>query len=281
MDVYSYQKTINNNSKALDSIFTAAICFYTFFHQHCEDKDKFISENIDFEFYHLGQEKTNSESDNHNRLCPFGPNLYNNGMVNLDYANAQEESGNMSYGMRIVNNSGHDLYVNVFIFSLWDFGVGQYLSQNLNGTNLTDSPTAGVHVRSNGSNSRYSPDVQLKKNGRSFAIGYGNSASEAFRFEIPNELDHAVWFLKIYLSTKAVNLEHIKQSPTPSSGAVTRCERYDTKRLWSARRPWSARDLVHHCNSYHKKAGAWSILVCSPPIAVPFKHQTMLVSIQM
>ncbi len=71
----------------------------------------------------------------------FPPNLCKNNVVDLhtDYFDLEESNCKIPHGMRIVNNSKHNLYVKMYIFDLADLSIGEYFSQNLkdSDSNLT------------------------------------------------------------------------------------------------------------------------------------------------
>ncbi|KAF9474959.1 hypothetical protein BDN70DRAFT_884283 [Pholiota conissans] len=125
-------------------------------------------------------------------LVPDGPNLCVRGIIDLHIPN--EEAEGKPYGIRLVNKSAFDLYANVYHFDTHDLSISCLAAANV---------TYNDHVS----------DIPLKKGGR-LCIGFGPAGYEPKTFQIKDKLDLDIGFLKIYLSTKFVDLSYLQQ-PTP------------------------------------------------------------------
>ena len=58
-------------------------------------------------------------------LKPTGPNLCHENKV-IDFVVEDSDNPKTPYGFKIINNAGHDLYVNAFYFDNTDFGIGEF-----------------------------------------------------------------------------------------------------------------------------------------------------------
>ncbi|KAF9477972.1 hypothetical protein BDN70DRAFT_880495 [Pholiota conissans] len=153
-----------------------------------------IEQFIGVELYRLRDEQVFNKDVGYAEdvLVPDGPNLRIGGVVDLHIPD--EEAERIPYGIRLVNKAPWGLYASVFHFDTHDLSISCLAAANF---------TYSDHVS----------DVPLKKGG-CLDIGFGPAGYQPTCFQIKNESDLDIGFLKIYLSTKFVDLSYLQQ-PTP------------------------------------------------------------------
>ncbi|KAF8875731.1 caspase domain-containing protein [Gymnopilus junonius] len=95
------------------------------------------------------------------------------------------------YGIKITNNSNYDFYPHLFYFDNSDLSIAGYYQP----------PTSGP----------YTLDVPLKANGGSLTIGYGSGGVAPFSYFLRDNQVVDVGFLKLFISTKPLDLSIITQ----------------------------------------------------------------------
>ncbi|KAF8961631.1 caspase domain-containing protein [Flammula alnicola] len=161
-----------------------------------------ITHNVQVEVYKLQESLSNFDQFGHPEMTPVGPNLCRNNV--LDFV-VEEDA---PYGVKLTNNSPRDFYPNLFYFDNSDLSIGPYYQP----------PTSG----------HYALDVPLKKNGGILTIGYGTGGVPPFAYFLRDEQNIDVGFLKLFITTKPVDLSSIPQQ-TPfedarSSGSLSKTE---------------------------------------------------------
>jgi hypothetical protein len=194
-----------------------------------------LSRGISVELYEL--EWVTSYGGYERRLQPVGPNLCTGGTISLTLSREESAWEEKLYGMRIINNSIRDLDVNVYRFN-HDLSICMSFAFLLKIVSCIFN-SSSYHLASwaeSGSSQSYRPssDLPLKHSGGSLAIGYGAAGYPPLAFEIKNGLDVEVVFLKIYVSTKAVDLSHLSQtSPLGSTRGMKSYQPKKAKDTWT------------------------------------------------
>lgn len=143
---------------------------------------------------------------------PIWPNLCPNQSIDIV---VEEEA---PYGIRIVNNSRHDFYVYVYYFDNSDLSIRKRNTSSHIGAVTDSNPSfAGSYLET--PISSYVHDPQLKGNGSAFTIGYGAGGVPPVTYWLQyDNQDIDVGFLKVILTTKAIDLSGIPQeSPFTNS----------------------------------------------------------------
>jgi len=150
-----------------------------------------IEDYIDVEFYKLDPPRIRlPERSTLELLAPVGPNLCHDNIIDFVVEDSAKPA---PYGFKIVNRSEQDLYVNAFYFDNTNFQIVPYC----------------VAWFPSGERKR---EPLLKGQGE-LTIGYGSEEWRPFVYEVPNERDLDLGFLKIYLSTQAVDFSGVQQRP--------------------------------------------------------------------
>ncbi|KIM25361.1 hypothetical protein M408DRAFT_315703, partial [Serendipita vermifera MAFF 305830] len=172
---------INPTVDEVRPVLRAAAHFY--WHLHRAGKDRILHENVTVEFTRLIEDLENYDDSFRPVKVPHGPNLIQEGVIDLV---VKKED---MYGIKLVNTSGRSLYASVFYFD----------NSNLSITSYFQPPTARGKV-----------DPLLPRR-ESLAIGYGAGGGRPFKFFLPNNQDVDVGFIKIFLSSRRVDLSSIPQ----------------------------------------------------------------------
>lgn len=104
------------------------------------------------------------------------------------------------YGLTIQNNSEWPLYASVFFFSASDFEITPYYEQPMTANNTANNSKLPCIPR-----------------GQDLAIGHGPSAWPAWQYGLGSDEDIDVGFIKIFLSTRPVQLSYLRQNSAFSS----------------------------------------------------------------
>lgn len=142
----------------------------------------------------------NEEGDG---LKPTGPNLYDTVMEVV----ADE---NIPYGFKLTNTTAYDLYANVFYFDLSDLSIGGCYPR-LSMRRSFNFNASVAYYETSSTAGKYTLDVPLPKNGGILTIGYGSGGAPAQTFYLRPGQNFDIGFLKIFLSTKPVDLSSIPQ----------------------------------------------------------------------
>ncbi|KDR74092.1 hypothetical protein GALMADRAFT_141828 [Galerina marginata CBS 339.88] len=178
------------------SVLGAACHFYRTLNR--ENNGPGVARCIQVQFYEL-QGFDGFEFRPDNTLSPIEPDLYRNGVVDL----VVDETACAPYGLKITNNSMLDLYAYLFYFDLTDLSIASYY----------ETPAACGN---------YKPDFPLKKMGGTLTIGYGCGGVTPFSFELSKGQDVDVGFVKLFVSTMAIDLSRFRQdSPFSSTRTMT------------------------------------------------------------
>ncbi|KIJ30438.1 hypothetical protein M422DRAFT_783996 [Sphaerobolus stellatus SS14] len=108
-------------------------------------------------------------------LNPTGDNLNDNGVVDIVV------DSNTSYGVKVINNSRRDLFLNAFHFDNMDFSIVPFYKPPSKGKPATD-PT-------------------LLANGGSLAIGYGAGGERPFKFVLRKDVNLEIGFIRLSLTS--------------------------------------------------------------------------------
>ncbi|KAF9472030.1 hypothetical protein BDN70DRAFT_844906 [Pholiota conissans] len=161
-------------------ILKAAAHYYWKINRTNVDPD--ISTKVQVEFYRL--EDLTEDDFGESEFTPSGTNLYHDNIVEF----VVEED--CPYGLNLINNSPYDLYPYMFYFDNSDLSIGAYYQPTATEDNLPP----------------------LKKNGGSLTIGYGPGSAAPFAYYLRDNQDLDLGFLKLFLTTKPVDLSNIPQS---------------------------------------------------------------------
>ncbi|KDR74095.1 hypothetical protein GALMADRAFT_250859 [Galerina marginata CBS 339.88] len=146
-----------------------------------------ITSSIQMEFYKLDASEFNfDEETGLPDMTTSGPNMCKNNVV--DFV-VDEDS---PYGIKLTNNGPYDFYPYLFYFDNSDLSIGEYYQP----------PSSG----------RYTLDVPLKANGGTLTIGYGSGGSSPFSYFLREDQNLDVGFLKLFISTKPIDLSNIPQT---------------------------------------------------------------------
>ncbi|KAI0032857.1 caspase domain-containing protein [Vararia minispora EC-137] len=141
---------------------------------------------------------------------PKGPNLIRDGVVDLE---ADEQT---KYGVTIINKIGVPMFVSLFFFDCSDLSITAYHLQPSSGPG--SEPTLPAN--------------------RDLPIGYGDGGGVPHQYFLRQGQDVDVGFLKLFLSTRPVDLDNVPQK-TPfedmdKSRNQTRQKKRETVPTWDA-----------------------------------------------
>ena len=80
-----------------------------------------FNNGIQVELYRLLPPKIRNFNDIGGGLVPIGPNLYEDGVMNV----VADTDLNIPYGFKLINNTPYDLYPHLFYFDLSDLSIGK------------------------------------------------------------------------------------------------------------------------------------------------------------
>ena len=109
------------------------------------------------------------------------------------------------YGVEIRNETEKDLYVSLFTFDVSDLSIGMYLWGPILWSHSDNIYVLVSHWMSDASQG---PPFLT---GCSFTIGYGNDGGLPLCYELPRGIDVDVGFLKVYFTTKPIDLRYLEQ----------------------------------------------------------------------
>ncbi|KIM41992.1 hypothetical protein M413DRAFT_142447 [Hebeloma cylindrosporum] len=191
---------VESTPEDLADVLKAAAYFY--WKMNRTNINPIINSGVQVELYKLLPPKVRRFNEIGGGLVPIGPSLYDTAMEVV----ANE---NIPYGFKLTNNTAYDLYPNLFYFDLSDLSIVPYY----------ETPTTA---------NTYTLDVPLPKNGGVLTIGYGSGGAPAQTFYLRPGQVFDIGFLKIFLSTKPVDLSSIAQSSpfekARSSGELSKTE---------------------------------------------------------
>ncbi|TFK52883.1 hypothetical protein OE88DRAFT_1656533 [Heliocybe sulcata] len=151
-------------------------------HLHRDNTNSHLSLQIGVEFTQV--EATDEWDRRLRRIArPTGPNLIADGLLDISV------DGDPMYGIKLTNPTSKDIYPSVFFFDAGDLSIKSWYQ----------SPTSSGRV-----------DPPLPAGG-SLTIGYGSSGASPFHFFLNDGQDIDVGFIKIFLSTRQVDLSDIGQ----------------------------------------------------------------------
>ncbi|CCM00515.1 uncharacterized protein FIBRA_02549 [Fibroporia radiculosa] len=176
-------------------IFRAAAHYYWHLNRS-HDKDLIRSgADIKVDFYPLEESDSDFDEDLQPTLYPIGPSLCQNGIIDF----VVDEDAR--HGVKITNNTSMDLYPNVFFFDNSDLSIQSYYTPSTAGQYQLDSP--------------------LTKDGGILTIGYGTSGVPAISYFLRPEQDIDVGLIKIFLTTRPVDMSMIPQTSPFLAGRDT------------------------------------------------------------
>ncbi|KZP07420.1 hypothetical protein FIBSPDRAFT_922853 [Athelia psychrophila] len=150
-----------------------------YWHLNRNSTDHHFQDGIKVEFFELLESETDLDDNGYGVLGPYPnpENLYKCGAIKFTVKT------DSLYGMKITNNTKWDLYPGVFYFDNSDLSIVPYYFMPPSGHFKTDSP--------------------LKKDGGTFTIGYGSTATKPrrFAFRPGHNEDVDVGFLKMFFTT--------------------------------------------------------------------------------
>ncbi|KIM25370.1 hypothetical protein M408DRAFT_26358 [Serendipita vermifera MAFF 305830] len=197
---YQLNPTVNEVRRVL----RAAAHYY--WHLHRTGKDNILQEKVKVEFTRLSEDFQNNDGSLGPVRMPQGPNLIQEGVIDIVV-----KKGDM-YGIKIINTSGRSLYPSVFYFD----------NSNLSITSYFQPPT---------SKGRVDPPLPPHE---SLAIGYGAGGAPPFKYFIPKGQEIDVGFIKVFLSSRKVDLSTVPQlSPFDNNGRGSDSVKGRPAGLWS------------------------------------------------
>jgi hypothetical protein len=135
--------------------------------------------------------------------------------------NAENDPDSCSYyGFSIVNNTEYPLYIWIFAFEMNDFSISEYISlSDLRGSDdvrpLTGTIFTPTYAKQD---NKHVADPSIQPKG-SLTIGYGAGGVPPQRFQLGEDQDVGVTYLKVFFSSRFVDLAWMKQkSPFDGSG---------------------------------------------------------------
>ncbi|KAF9240014.1 caspase domain-containing protein [Melanogaster broomeanus] len=170
---YSVNLTVDD----IYPVLRAAAHYY--WHLNRSKPNNLIQNKINVDFYQL------KKSSGRALLQPVEPSLCRDNVIDFVV------DPSVIYGVKITNGTPWDLYPNVFFFDNSDWSIQEYYRP----------PTSG----------RFELDVPLAKGGGTLTIGYGSSGSVPYSFFLPEGQDIDVGFLKIFLTTRPIDMSKIPQ----------------------------------------------------------------------
>ncbi|KAH7921880.1 hypothetical protein BV22DRAFT_1049294 [Leucogyrophana mollusca] len=176
-------KSVEPTVRAVTPVISAAAHY--FWHLRRTSVNKSVKECVGVRFSELAMSNVDGNgSISGGFLRPNGDNLITDNVIDLTF------KADAKYGMELTNSSNKALYVSIFYFD----------SSTLEITPWYQPPTAKGVV-----------DPSILGKGK-LPIGYGDSGTppQELRFRDPGQT-FDLGFLKIYISTVAVNLSHIPQ----------------------------------------------------------------------
>ncbi|KIJ56325.1 hypothetical protein M422DRAFT_239546 [Sphaerobolus stellatus SS14] len=114
-----------------------------------------------------------------------GQNLILNGIVQITPKNEDR------YTLTVTNKSDRDLALNVLYFDHMDLSISPMFTPN----------RAGI----------FKADATLKAQGGKITVGDGGGGGPPFRFTFPSKRDLEIGFLKVFLTSKNVDLSDLRQ----------------------------------------------------------------------
>jgi len=160
-----------------------------------------LGDRVSISFTELVESEDEYDDDLCPALKPVGDNLVFNGCVHIQ---CDSDSENL-YGLKIANHTHIPLYVSVFLFDS-DLSILTYY----------ESSAAPVGKQAD------APLPAARKTGEPgvLTIGYGASGVGPFQYALADNLDADLSFLKVFLSTKYMDLSFVAQdSPFESPEA--------------------------------------------------------------
>ena len=172
-----------------------------------------VTNGVRLEIFKLTESQFEFDGFGRPEMAPTGPNLFDG--TTFDFVVEED----VPYGIRLTNDTPYDLFPNLFYFDNSDLSIGKWFTVYKVYVESERYVMAGSYYQSPPSNGAYVPDVPLKKNGGVLTIGYGSSGAPPFSYFLRDEQDIDVGFLKLFLSSKPVDLSNIPQQ-SPFDGAT-------------------------------------------------------------
>ncbi|KAF8879208.1 caspase domain-containing protein [Gymnopilus junonius] len=193
----------------VDSVARVLSCARHFFRTlHRSSNPTGEGSQVHIEFYQL-QETSRYSENGEIMLIPTGPNLCQHNGIDFTTTTARTP-----YGFKIINNSPHRFYAYLFYFDFGDLSI----------TPFYQTPAAPQ---------KYQADFSLRKKGGSLTIGYGSGGVTPFSFVLREGHDVDVGFLKLFVSTKPIDLNFIPQG-SPFSNSSKALQTWEGRKgdLW-------------------------------------------------
>ncbi|KAF8970606.1 hypothetical protein BDZ97DRAFT_1790093 [Flammula alnicola] len=185
---YGFAHQFRSVAASVDEVarfLTAASKHYWELRRASDDNE--IASHVQLSFYRLQESQYSFFGAEQPELFPVGGDLCRNGVI--DFSVDEDRV----YGIKLTNNSPHDLYPSLFYFDGTDFnGRVTYYKPHSSG--------------------QYVLDVPLKKDGGTLTIGYGSGGVPPFAYSLQGGRDITVGFLKLFIFTKPVDPSTIPAS---------------------------------------------------------------------
>ena len=172
-----------------------------------------MTNDVRLEIFKLTESQFEFDGFGRPEMAPTGPNLFDG--ITFDFVVEED----VPYGIRLTNDTPYDLFPNLFYFDNSDLSIGRWFAVCKVYIESERYDMAGPYYQSPLSNGAHVPDVPLKKNGGVLTIGYGSSGALPFSYCLRGKQDIGVGFLKLFLSSKPVDLSKIPQQ-SPFDGAT-------------------------------------------------------------
>ncbi|KAF8970602.1 hypothetical protein BDZ97DRAFT_1790076 [Flammula alnicola] len=187
---YGYAHQFRSVAASVDEVarfLTAASKHYWDLRRASDDNLNEIASHVQLSFYRLQESQYSFYGAAQPEMFPVGDDLCQDGVV--DFSVGEDRV----YGIKLTNNSSHDLYPSLFYFDSTDF----------NGRVTYYKPC---------SSGQYVLDVPLKKDGGTLTIGYGSGGVPPFAYSLQDGRDITIGFLKLLVFTKPVDPSTIPAS---------------------------------------------------------------------
>ncbi|KAF9005554.1 caspase domain-containing protein [Cyathus striatus] len=195
--------TIEPDNENLIFVIRGAAHFY--WHLRKKDSKDIFNGLVDVEFRELVESETEVNDLFRSILKPTGPNLHKENVIDFVVKDSAV------YGIKIINKSDVDLFVSVFYFDNSSWEILSYFEPPKALGGAVDPPL-------------------LRQN--SLTIGYGASGSSPFRYYLRPEQNVDVGFIKLFISTKYIDLGEIPQKPPFGHGRASAVEEMKPLEIW-------------------------------------------------
>ena len=175
-------------------------------------------DSVKVEFLEITASENEFDDAGYPIVIPSEENLLRNGAIDL-YVSSDEENLKR-YGIRLTNNSKWDLFPAAFYFNHSDWSIGAFRmspSSIFTHNELWLGSKIDTYYHS-GTAGQFEAEAPLQKEGGTLTIGFGDGGSDPISFRLDkDDQDLDVGHMKIFFSTKPVDLRHMEQE-SPFTG---------------------------------------------------------------